>query len=127
MERKEAQQPQTSAKPEANKYENPNNLFCLHHLGKPRAILTSQQLNMDHQGRRSVAPEANFVDTKTAPTPTSYNLTGEQYQNLMALLNNSTPNPMASPVGNSSTKSDLSGMDFCASAVIDDTSWILDT
>lgn len=34
---------------------------------------------------------------------------------------------MANHVGSSSTVSDISGMAFCASVVLDDTSWILDT
>lgn len=81
----------------------------------------------DHlQDRRSFAPKANLVDSK-ASTPNSYTLTGEQYQNLMTLLGNSAPNPMANHVGSSSTVSDLSGMAFCASVVLDDRSWILDT
>ncbi|KAA8522060.1 hypothetical protein F0562_012626 [Nyssa sinensis] len=82
----------------------------------------------DHQGHRSFAPKANHVDTNAVATtsPTSFTLIGEQYQNLMALLSNNTPNSMANHAGSASAMSNLSGKVFFAHVFVEDTTWILD-
>ena len=48
MAEKDTQIIQHSAKPEANKYDNPNNHFYLHHSDQPRLILVTQLLTEEN-------------------------------------------------------------------------------
>lgn len=63
----------------------------------------------DEQERKNFTSKVHHANANTATPPTSFNLTAEQYKNLMTLLNNNKPNSMATHVGGTSSMGDLSG------------------
>ncbi|XP_075492376.1 uncharacterized protein LOC142530428 [Primulina tabacum] len=77
--------------------------------------------------QKNFSSKVNHVDANVPATPKQFTLTGEQYQNLMALLDGSKSNSIANHVGSTSAMTDISGMAYQASIINRKVCWILDT